>query len=734
MRLNDMSGFRQNAAGDAQDGVTLADNSEFRFHVVDGIDRHLRLDASADPYAGETAGNGKEIWTPEHAAENLNRTGANWHVDNGGVAEDGVLTYGFWQDLDQLQSSYYVTPDGSVAFNEAYYGEDFSAFNADQIAATEKALQSWDDLIDVRFERVDDAAEADLAYGNTDTGPASQAYAYLPYGDATYGVYDDAYGFEDAYKLGGDVWVNNTLPSNFAPLDYGSYGEFTLIHESGHALGLSHAGDYNASDDDDGDGVPDPITYESDAYFFQDSHQYTVMSYFTEDVTGASWVDWQKVVFANAMTPMVHDILAVQDMYGADMTTRTGNTTYGFNSNAGRDYFDFDLTPSPIVTIWDAGGHDTLDFSGFGTDEIINLNQGGFSSASEGATLDYLKSVGFLPDSYTQAQLDALFASYGSGPQGQMHDNIAIAYGAIIEDAVAGSGNDLLIANEVANDLTGGAGIDTVSYRDSHSGVVASLSNDRGTGGDAAGDRYHGIEQLEGSNFADKLTGGNGSDTLIGLDGNDMLNGGNGNDALYGGGGDDRLDGSNGKDMLDGGAGNDTLIGGNDKDTLLGGDGNDVLDGGNQEDTLSGGAGNDTLRGGNQDDTLLGGDGNDMLDGGNGNDVLNGGAGADTLDGGNGRDVFAFSDLGNTDVIADFRHGQDHIDLTGIDAVAGNEGHDAFSWIGDAAFGGTAGELRTYTEGREVFLAGDVDGDATADFVIDVGRHVDLAQADLVLG
>lgn len=703
MRHMDDGGLRLDVAGNSTRGATLAARGDL--HSALSAYEHpnlvdtgtLHSDESADPYAGMIAGNGKEIWSADHAAANLNRTGANWHVDNAGVAEDGVLTYGFWESLDQLQASYYVTPDGSIAFNEAYYGDDFSAFTEAQIHATEQAIQSWDDLIGLRFERVDDAAQADLAYGNTDTGSASQAYAYLPYGEATYGVYDDYYGFVDAYKLGGDVWVNNTLPDNFEPLDYGTYGQFTLIHETGHSLGLSHAGDYNASDDDDGDGVPDPITYANDAYFFQDSHQYTVMSYFTEDVTGASWVDWQQVVFANAMTPMVHDILAVQNMYGADMTTRVGDTTYGFNSNAGRDYFDFNLTPSPIVTIWDAGGQDTLDFSGFGTDEIINLNQGAFSSASEGATLDYLKSVGFLPESYTQAQLEALFAFYGTGSQGQMHDNIAIAYGAVIEDAVAGSGNDLLIANEVANDLTGGAGIDTVSYRDSDSGVTASLSSDRGTGGDAAGDHYHGIEQLEGSNFADTLTSGNGSDTLFGLDGNDMLTGGNGSDTLDGGGG------------------------------------NDTLDGGNHDDTLLGGAGNDTLNGGNHADTLLGGDGNDMLAGGNHDDLLDGGAGDDTLSGGNGRDVFAFSDLGGTDVISDFRHGQDHIDLSGMDAVSGNDGHDAFTFIGDGAFNGTAGELRSYTVGHDAFLAGDVDGDSIADFVIDVGSHP-IVTADLVLG
>jgi Ca2+-binding RTX toxin-like protein len=635
-------------------------------------------DSSADPYAGYTAGNGKEIWTAQEAAANLNRTGANWYVDNYGALDDGTLTYSFWSSYEQLAGSYYVTPDGEVGFAETN-PDTFLIFTPEQIALTNQALGEWDDLIDISIVGVDDATQADLAYGNTDAGPASGAYTYLPYGDAVYSVYDDFYGFENAGKLGGDVWVNGFYEPNFDPTDNGSYALFTIMHESGHALGLSHPGDYNASDDNDGDNVPDPITYANDAYFFQDSNQYSIMSYFPETVTGASWVDFQQVDFTYAMTPMVHDVLAVQQMYGADMTTRAGDTTYGFNSNAGRDVFDFELTPSPVVTIWDAGGTDTLDLSGWDTDELIDLNQGQFSSASKGATLDYLQSIGFVPEGYTQAQLEATFARYGVGSEGQMHDNIAIAYGAVIENAVGGSGNDLIIGNEVANVLTGGDGIDTASYRDATSGVVASLATDRGTGGDAAGDRYVDIEQLEGSTYDDGLTGGNGGNGLFGLGGDDLLSGGNGGDLLDGGAGDDRLDG------------------------------------------------------GNSGDTLLGGGGSDTLLGGNGGDTLAGGAGGDTMTGGNGSDVFAVSDLGDTDVITDFGHGHDRIDLTGIDAIAGTEASDAFTWIGADAFDGNAGEVRAYSDAGHTFVAGDVDGDTVADFLIDVG-NAPIVQADLVLG
>ena len=60
---------------------------------------------------------------------------------------------------------------------------------------------------------------------------------------------------------------------------------------------------------------------------------------------------------------MIHDILALQAIYGAETTTRTGDTTYGFHSTADRGVFDFTQNAHPIVAIWDSGGNDTLDLS-----------------------------------------------------------------------------------------------------------------------------------------------------------------------------------------------------------------------------------------------------------------------------------------------------------------------------------------------------------------------------------
>ncbi|QJE74160.1 hypothetical protein HHL28_14680 [Aerophototrophica crusticola] len=233
------------------------------------------------------------------------------------------------------------------------------------------------------------------------------------------------------------MWVNPAQASNLQ-LDEGEYGLLTLVHESGHALGLSHPGEYNYSD-----GIP--LTYKGLAEYYQDSLQYSVMSYWGAHETGAGHIDWQNLIFKYAATPLVHDIAAMQRIYGAETTTRTGDTVYGFNSTANREAFDFTKNKLPIVAIWDAGGNDTLDLSGWDTPSTIDLNPGAFSSGG---------GIQDLPATVSKE----LAARYGA-TTGLLRDNISIAYGATIENAVGGGGNDRISGNAVANSLTGGAGM-----------------------------------------------------------------------------------------------------------------------------------------------------------------------------------------------------------------------------------------------------------------------------------
>ena len=156
------------------------------------------------------------------------------------------------------------------------------------------------------------------------------------------------------------------------------------------------------------------------------------------------------------------------------------------------------------------------------------------------------------------------------------------------------------------------------------------------------------------------------------------------------------------------------------------------------EDRLYGGSGNDRVYGGAGDDRLAGGAGADVLFGGQGDDILLGGRSRDLLHGDIGRDIYIFrsGDTGSSwstdDIITDFVQGEDRIDLSGIDAVAGG-GDDAFTFIGERRLSGEAGELafRTFTNKTRVLA--DTDGDGSADIHLLLRGTVDLMLADFIL-
>jgi Ca2+-binding RTX toxin-like protein len=207
------------------------------------------------------------------------------------------------------------------------------------------------------------------------------------------------------------------------------------------------------------------------------------------------------------------------------------------------------------------------------------------------------------------------------------------------------------------------------------------------------------------------------SPTIVGTAGSDTLNGTGGVDRMDGREGNDSLSGSGGADVLSGGAGIDMAS------YHWSGAGVDVdltratqLYGDAHGDTL---IGIEQVGGSGHADTLRGDAGANLLDGRGGNDVLNGRGGADVLTGGAGADRFVFDSAAdaNGDRIIDWGTG-DILDLRGIDANANLTGVQGFTQIGSQNFSKVAGQLRTFTEGTDTYVAGDVNGDGIADFMI----------------
>jgi Ca2+-binding RTX toxin-like protein len=215
---------------------------------------------------------------------------------------------------------------------------------------------------------------------------------------------------------------------------------------------------------------------------------------------------------------------------------------------------------------------------------------------------------------------------------------------------VGGGGNDLLQGGSGNDYLDGGTGLDAASYANATAGVNVDLSItvDQNTVG-AGVDTLVNIEYLVGSAFGDTLKGDGVHNTY-----------------LAGGAGNDLLQGGAGNDYLDGGAGYDAASYANAASGV-------TVDLSIQGDQNTGGAGVDTLVNieyliGSPFDDVLKGNGvtGVYLAGGGGNDALYSGAGDDYLVGGPGNDTFVFHHgNGHGDIVADFTHGSDIVDLIG---------------------------------------------------------------------
>lgn len=257
--------------------------------------------------------------------------------------------------------------------------------------AFRSSMQAWEDVVKVKFtEHAKNTDASFVLHANSGVGG--------------YAVYPNDQGSLQNIGIG-------TGDSRF-PLNA------SMIHELGRGLGLQHP----------------------EGNYPENSKTHTAMSYNTPWYRPAT----NGVSVSDATsTPMMHDIEAIQRLYEPNYETRKGDTTYGFNSNSERDYYSLKSSDDMVAfCIWDGGGNDTLDFSGYKQNQRINLN--------------------------AQALSDV----------GGRRGNVSIAKGVVMENAIGGSGNDVLIGNQANNHITGGAGADNLTGGGGEDTFVYSKASD----------------------------------------------------------------------------------------------------------------------------------------------------------------------------------------------------------------------------------------------------------------
>ncbi|HEY0012291.1 MAG TPA: M10 family metallopeptidase C-terminal domain-containing protein [Allosphingosinicella sp.] len=435
----------------------------------------------------------KPVWTLEQITSNLVRERIAW---KGGTP----IAYSFYETA----AAHLGKPPG------------FSAFSQAQREALREIYDLVSDIVPLTFYQVADnglkpsATNQRMTYYNADSST-------IPFWGAASVDGTDPTPTQYGTIQSSEIIVNQYRAKVQGPWEPGDSNPRKLMHEVLHGLGIAHPGAYN------GDSA---LNYENFAEYRQDSHEFTVMSYWLASETGADHVAGGMTRYAS--TPLLHDIAALHALYGANMTTRTGDTVYGFNATAGRDAYNLGLNPNLIFSIWDAGGIDTLDLSGFNTPSDIDLEQGGFTSA------------------------------------GEMTRNISVAFGAVIENAKGGAGNDTIRGNGAANRLDGGAGDDVLDGKAGADVLVGGGGNDVYMVDDA-GDQV--VESAGGGSdevrtvlasyaaaaFVERLRG-------IAPAGGQVLTGNDLDNVIEGGAGDDVIEGKGGADTLDGGGGADRFV------------------------------------------------------------------------------------------------------------------------------------------------------------------------------
>lgn len=312
--------------------------------------------------------------------ENALTSGTSWNgilpIDSQGRTQ---ITYSFMQSFPDYETG---------EANDDDVPEHFSIFSDGQRESTRRVFRQLEEFANVKFVEIADSGFNSLG----------QRGGIMRFGNYGRPIPDEstaaAFAFFPSFAApGGDQWFNRFAwdPAGLAEPDftYGSWGYKVLMHELGHAMGLKHPHS----------GVPrlTPTV---------DDNSFTVMSYV-------------QAPNGEPTTFQLYDVAELQDLYGANYNTRTGNDTYSI-------WAFFDNRQAFVETIWDGGGNDTLSANGSPRDSVVDIRMGQKSTI------------------------------------GSWDNNVTIAMNTVIENAIGSAHDDQLFGNGGDNTLMGMDGDDTL--------------------------------------------------------------------------------------------------------------------------------------------------------------------------------------------------------------------------------------------------------------------------------